>query len=124
MPLHVSERMTNNNSVQCLAVVSGLAHAAGILVQTCGCSLGESMSHGFSGPVGVRRDVREREKALCARAEVDLVVLISLGTFLYVTTHTQSWKPGHCAIYAGPDSAYVTCNDYKLKKKRIKEKDA
>lgn len=45
--LHVNKRMTNTNTVQCLADLPGLAHVSGIFVQTCGCFLGESMSHGF-----------------------------------------------------------------------------
>lgn len=53
--LHVSKRMTNNNTMQCLAVVLSLAHTPGILVQTCGRSLGESMSHSLCRRV--RQDV-------------------------------------------------------------------
>lgn len=77
--LHVSKRMTNNNTMQGLAVVLSLAHVSGILVQTCGCSLGESTSH----TVSAAGFVQTCEGSVCT-AEVTPFVLISLHTFLYV----------------------------------------
>lgn len=81
--LHVSKRMTNNNTAQCLAVVLSPAHICGILVQTCGHSLRKPWVIALCRRV--HGDVRQQ----CVRACSDLSVLISLGAFLYATPHYE-----------------------------------
>lgn len=75
--------MTNNNTAQCLAVVLSPAHICGILVQTCGHSLRKSWVTALCRRV--HGDVRQQ----CVRVCSDLSVLVSLGTFLYVTPHWE-----------------------------------
>lgn len=98
--------MTNNNTAQCLAVVLSLAYISGILIQTCGCLLRKAWVTAFCH--WVHWDVWEQRVLSCS----DLVVLISLGTFLYVTPQWEMRALCHIRL---SDSAFcVTCNDYHL----------
>lgn len=71
-----------------------LAHVSGIFVQTCGRSLGESMSHS-SLPLGSLR----RVNTACALGWRDL-----LATFLYITLQ---WEIRALCHIRHPDSARV-----------------
>lgn len=104
--LHVSKRMTNNNTVQYLAVLLDRAHVSGIFVQTCGCSLGESMSHS-SVPPGWWRCVRPT----CAQSRwPSCPCLIRYFPLCNATAGNKGTVPQRPAWV----SLCVTCNDHYL----------
>lgn len=104
--LHVSKRMTNNNTVQYLAVLLDLAHVSGIFVQTCGCSLGESMSHS-SVPPGSLRCVRPT----CAQPRWPSCPRL---TWYFPLCNATTGNKGTVPQRPAWVSLCVTCNDHYL----------